>query len=70
MPETENRQLSFIYKNWRGESSQRNVMPLTIWFGVTEWHPRPQWFLRATDLDKNESRDFAMQDIEFIRQPE
>jgi len=38
-------------------------MPIEIWFGSTEWHKQDQWLLAATDLDKNERRDFALQDI-------
>jgi hypothetical protein len=34
-----------------------------MWFGATEWHPKPQWFLHAVDVEKGEARDFAMADI-------
>lgn len=55
--------LTFSYRNWRGEISTRRVIPIRPWFGVTKWHPEPQWFLHANDLDKGETRDFAMRDI-------
>lgn len=51
------------YTNWRGERAKRIIRPLQIWFGSTEWHPEPQWFLSAFDLAKANSRDFAMKDI-------
>ncbi|MFN8684259.1 WYL domain-containing protein [Paracoccus sp. P2] len=62
---TPNRELVFIYKNWRGETSQRRVEPEGIWFGETEWHSGQQWFLRGVDIDKGEIRDFALVDIQF-----
>jgi predicted DNA-binding transcriptional regulator YafY len=52
-----------IYKNWKNETSERHILPLEIWFGATEWHTAEQWLLRATDLDKNEERNFAIKDI-------
>lgn len=55
--------LTFPYTNWRGEHALRKVLPLRIWFGSTEWHPEPQWFLRALDIDKCEERDFAFSAI-------
>lgn len=54
---------AFNYRNHRGETSRRRVLPLKIWFGITDWHPAPQWFLRAFDLDKMAERDFSMHDI-------
>lgn len=53
----------FTYRNWRGEVSERRVAPLKLWFGRTAWHPEPQWFLMARDLEKDVVRDFAMRDI-------
>ncbi|SNY93405.1 hypothetical protein SAMN04515647_3700 [Cohaesibacter sp. ES.047] len=55
--------LQFTYTNWRGVTSIRKVEPIFIWCGRTEWHPDPQWFLKAFDLEKNEMRDFALADI-------
>lgn len=53
----------FLYRNWRGEASWRQVIPFYVWFGKTEWHPEPQWLLRAFDVDRRADRDFAMKDI-------
>lgn len=53
----------FPYKNHRGEHGHRRVSPIRIWFGSTEWHPEPQWLLRAFDLDKDAERDFALSQI-------
>lgn len=55
--------LTFGYLNYRGEESQRIVEVMSVWYGSTEFHLDPQWFLKARDLRKDEVRDFAMADI-------
>ncbi|WP_336801693.1 hypothetical protein [Kaistia sp. MMO-174] len=55
--------LEILYTNWRGESHLRTIIPRGVWYGATEWHPEPQWLLRAFDIEKQADRDFAM--IEF-----
>lgn len=55
--------LTFTYRNYRGEVSQRRVLPIRIHFGSTRCHSIPQYLLRALDLDKEEIRDFAWKDI-------
>lgn len=54
---------TFVYRNWRGEVATRTVTPQSLWFGSTEWHPEPQWFLKAIDRGKGAPRDFALRDI-------
>ena len=59
--------IEFVYVNHRGERARRRVRldkNEPVWFGTTEWHPKPQLFLRAYDLDKNAWRDFAVADID------
>lgn len=51
------------YKNYREIISQRLIEPIQIRFGSTEWHPEPQWLLRAFDISKNAEREFAIKDI-------
>lgn len=48
------------YTNWRGETSEREIRPLHMWFGATEWHPEPQWLITAKDIGKGVERDFAL----------
>jgi len=55
--------LRIVYTNYRGETAERNIRPLKIWYGSTEFHPSAQWLLQAIDLDKQAERDFAMKDI-------
>jgi hypothetical protein len=58
-------ELTFKYKNWKGEISDRKVLPITVWFGSTEYHKEPQLFLKAFDVDKQVERDFALKDIQY-----
>lgn len=58
------------YTNWKGIRAIRRVFPQEIyWSEGNEWHPEPQWILRAFDLDKNEQRDFAIKDINGFSLP-
>lgn len=60
--------LKFVYKNWKGETREREVEPVRIWFGKTEFHPKEQWFLKAKDVEKGEERDFALIDVQkFVK---
>lgn len=51
------------YTNYRGETADRKIIPSEVWFGSTEWHPEPQWLLRAYDCEKKADRDFALKDF-------
>lgn len=62
-PTSTSDRLVFEYRNYRGEVSIRQVQPMRVYFGNTEWHPESQWLLEAADLEKNAVRDFAMKDI-------
>lgn len=55
--------VTFTYVNHRGEIGQRKVRPIRLWFGSTAYHPGAQWLLEAFDLDRKETRDFAMSGI-------
>lgn len=57
----------FRYRNWRGEIAERQARPVSVWYGTTEWHPDPQWFLRAFDIDRGAERDFALRDMIDVR---
>jgi hypothetical protein len=61
--------LTFVYTNWRGKTATRRVLPVSLRYGATEWHPEPQWLLLARDLDKDEDREFAVKDIHFSTLP-
>lgn len=65
---TERSTLEFIYVNHRGEKLRRRAVPLGsgLEFKATAYHPEAQWILRAFDLDKQEVRDFALRDCDFL----
>ena len=58
--------MRFIYKNWRGETRERQVRPKGFDYGSNEWHPEPQWFLVGIDTETGEERHFAMKDIKQV----
>lgn len=60
------RVVSFDYVNYRGEKSRRNVSPISLRFGVSEYHPEPQFLLFAFDRSKEEFREFALRDMSNI----
>lgn len=55
--------IKFTYTNHRGETSERTVRLVALRWGITEWHPEPQWFLRAWDDDREDFRDFALSGV-------
>lgn len=57
-------QVKIVYTNWRGDTAERTIVPIKIWFGSTEWHKEEQWLLRALDTEKQAERDFAVKDIQ------
>ena len=58
-----NREMTVVYKNYRGETSVRRIRPLSQRFGSNEWHKEPQWLLLAFDVEKNANREFALSDM-------
>ena len=63
MPIHGSHEVTFVYRNWRGEPAACRVGAMSVWFGSTKWHPEPQWLMRAIDLEKMETRDFSMKDM-------
>jgi hypothetical protein len=57
--------IRFRYTNWRGETAVRTVVPRVFIYGSSEFHPEPQWLMRAYDVDKEAERDFALKDADF-----
>lgn len=55
------------YTNWRGETARRVIIPISMWWGKTEWHPQEQWMLTAWDVEKEATRDFAWQDMKPVQ---
>ena len=55
--------VQIVYKNWKGITATRCIIPNDIFSGSTEWHKEEQWLLNAFDIDKQASRAFALKDI-------
>lgn len=62
----QDKKITFEYKNWRGDTAVRTVIPQNIWYGESEWHSGAQWFMKAHDIEKGEVRDFALIDMSFL----
>jgi predicted DNA-binding transcriptional regulator YafY len=58
------REVSILYRNWKGEVAWRRIVPLSIRFESSQWHPVPQWVMRALDIDREAERSFAIADIQ------
>jgi len=52
-----------LYTNWRQQTAVRAILPLSLVFRRTAWHPGRQWILEAIDLERGQRRDFAMSGI-------
>lgn len=55
--------VKLVYTNYKGETSERHIIPKGMNWGSTPWHPEPQWLVVAYDLDKKAYRDFALRDF-------
>jgi predicted DNA-binding transcriptional regulator YafY len=57
---------TFIYKNYRGETSRRTVEFQGLMWGATDWHPERGFLMEALDLSKGEVRLFAVKDMSGV----
>lgn len=62
-PRDEKYATTILYRNHRGEVSERRIAPAYSFYGSTEHHLNPQWFLQVFDFDRQAERSFAMRDI-------
>ncbi len=51
------------YTNWRGERSERVIMPLQLRLKSTQWHPETQWLMESRCGEDGKRKDFAMAGI-------
>ncbi|MGL5041933.1 MAG: NUDIX domain-containing protein [Culicoidibacterales bacterium] len=56
--------LKFEYTNWKGARKIREVIPITIKYGLTPHITGPEWLLEAEDVEKGENRLFILNHIE------
>lgn len=65
---TRGRRITVRYVNHRGEEAERDITPLAIVFGWSEWHgsaEEPVWLMQVWDHDKDGQRTFALADCNF-----
>lgn len=61
--------IEILYTNYRGETGRRKVIPSSLRYGSTEYHPEPQWLMDAFDIEKQAERTFALLDIQEWKRP-
>lgn len=63
--------VTFVYQNWKGDVAVRNAVPIRVIHASNEWHRERQWLLEAMDLDRQETRTFALEGIiKFLQKEE
>ncbi len=55
--------VTIVYTNYKGITATREILPIEMLFGHTDWHKEDQWLLRAIDIGKQAERTFAIKDI-------
>lgn len=53
----------FMYKNHRGQTRARTVSFIGLDYGSDEWYREPQFRLRGVDMENDNERSFAMNNI-------
>ena len=56
--------LKVRYKNYKGIVAEREIVPMRVWFGATDWHPQEQWLMEVWDCERQAVRVYAMKDIQ------
>lgn len=55
--------IRICYTNYKGETAIREIIPIKIWYGSTDWHPEEGWLMDAYDINKKSERSFSIKDI-------
>ena len=58
------------YTNWRGERRKRILLPMTLMWGVSQYHKGDQWLLLAMDCEDGRTKEFAMNQVHEWKQLE
>ena len=57
--------ITMRYTNYKGVTSMRDIKPLLVYVGSTDWHTGTQYLLKAWDYGKEAERDFSLKDCDF-----
>ena len=62
-----NNSIKFEYTNYKGIRSKRNIIPIKLIFESNQYYGdnKNLWLLMAFDIDKQDVRSFAVEDIHF-----
>ena len=55
--------VTILYTNYKGRTSLRRIIPMSLEYASSQWHKEEQWLMKAYDVDKKAERDFAVKDI-------
>ncbi len=58
-----NHPIKVLYTNWRGETAERLIVPMKIYFGSTEYYKEEQWLLQVWDVERGAQRVYALKEI-------
>lgn len=64
VPTIDKKLIRVLYKNYRGETGWRTIIPQEIFFGSNDYHAEEQWLLKVQDIEKGAERIYAMADIQ------
>lgn len=51
------------YTNYRGEIAMRTIVPISFYFGSTEYHKEEQWLVKLWDVERAAERIYALKEI-------
>ena len=63
---SQQRMVRVHYRNWRGEERTREIRPIQVQWGTSDWHPEDQWMLLAVDPEDGKTKLFALKDCDFL----
>lgn len=67
MTKIDKKPIRVLYKNYRGETAWRTIIPKEIFFGCNDYHKEDQWLVKVQDMEKGAERIYAMSDIQEWR---
>ena len=62
-PNPKSKAIRVRYRNWKGETAVRSIIPLGVFYGSSEFHKEEQWLLKVWDLEKSDYRTYALKGI-------
>lgn len=60
-----NEVLKVQYTNWKGNTREREIKPISLRWGVTRYHTEMQWLLVAWCMEDEIIKEFALKDCDF-----